>query len=338
MRTPLDLIPSSFGSLRLTLIFLISLCFQNPLWAQLSIKGDVFIADDGQMHVAVPKTLFLSGVVLADRGSGQQYGLMSFGANSTTERADHNTHVNGFVRSHNRENFVYPIGHDNILQPVHFQSDLPDTILDFSYSHVPHTNLSVENSLNKVSDEFYWAIKGKGASRIYLSWNTFSNLDKLTDNKLENLTIAAYDGSLWKNIRAQVDDISFMDEGTPTLLSGSISTVEPIDTALYKAFTLARIKDTGGIYDFRVSEAITPNGDGINDTWYVEDILDHPNSRIKVFNRLSQVVFEAVGYQNDWRGNYQNNSETLPEASYFFTIDLEDDGTVDKTGWLYITK
>lgn len=178
----------------------------------------------------------------------------------------------------------------------------------------------------------------RGASRVYFSWNIFSNLDRLTDNKLENLGIAAFDGTEWKNIPAGIDEISFTEGSAPSLLSGSISSIEMIDPASYSAFTLARLEDkSGGIYDFEVSQAITPNGDGLNDTWYIEDILDHPNSIVKVFNRLGQIVFQAIAYQNNWTGHYKNNSEILPEAPYFFTIDLENDGTVDKSGWIYIT-
>jgi len=327
--------PLSFRRVSVFVLFL----FASAVFAQqMAFSGDVYISSKGQMHVAVPKTLFLSGEVLVDRGTGTDYGVLSFGASSTTERADHNSHVNGFVRSHNRENFVYPIGHDNILQPVHFKSEATDAVLDFAYSHVPHTQTRVEDDLERISDEFYWSFRGNGVSKIYLSWNTFSNLDKLTDNQLENLAIAAYDGSVWKKIDAQVDEVHFLDGSNPTLLSGSISSINNIDPRLYSAITLARVKDRAGIYDFEVSEAITPNGDGNNDTWFVEDILDHPNSLIKVFNRLGQVVFQAKGYQNDWRGNYRDNADTLPESSYYFTIDLEGDGTVDKTGWIYITK
>ena len=321
------------------LVFLVSSMALTSSYAQMAFKGDVFLSDRAQVHVAVPKTLFLSGVIVADRGSGEQYGLMSFGENSTTERADHNSHVDGFVRSHNRESFIYPTGNDNILQPVHFKSDANDAVLDFAFNHDSHIDLTTESELEKVSDEFYWSIKGTGNSKLYLSWNTFSNLDKLTDNKLENLAIAAYDGLSWRNIPAQIDEIACDEDTTLSLLSGSISTIEAVNPALDSAITLAR-KEKGveELYDFEVSEAITPNGDGINDTWYVEDILDHPNSSIKVFNRLGQIIYRAKGYQNDWSGHFKNNSEILPKGSYFFTIDLEDDGTVDKTGWIYISQ
>ena len=156
--------PLSFRRVSVFILFL----FASAVFAQqMAFSGDVYISSKGQMHVAVPKTLFLSGEVLVDRGTGTDYGVLSFGASSTTERADHNSHVNGFVRSHNRENFVYPIGHDNILQPVHFKSEATDAVLDFAYSHVPHTQTRVEDDLERISDEFYWSIRGNGVSKIY---------------------------------------------------------------------------------------------------------------------------------------------------------------------------
>lgn len=341
MRTPLGLVLSSSRPLRLTLIFLISLCFQNPLWAQLSIKGDVFIAQGGHMHVDFPKTLFLSGVVLAERATGERYGLISFGANSTTERADHNTHVNGFVRSHNRKDFVYPIGHDNILQPVHFSSEDPKTILDFAYSHVPHTNLSAGENIEKVSDDFYWTVHGNGSVKLSLSWNALSDMDKLTDNRLERLAMAGFDGNRWQLIPAALDQTAIIG-GSSNLISGSITSKENIDIKAYKAFTLAAAKsDTGGGGSAaeapKASQGFTPNGDGVNDTWHIDYIDLYPNAKIAVFSRWQRLVFESTGnYNNNWNGSFEGNP--LPSAPYFYTIDLDADGHVDQSGWIYITR
>lgn len=181
--------PNSILKITSKLFLLLFFICTHQSNGQLGIVGDMFIAKNGHMHVETPRTLFVAGTVTADRGDNQEYGLISFGKNSIAERADHNTHVDGFVRSYNTENFSYPTGHNNILQPVHFKSD-DDVFLDFAYNHIPHQVLEVENNIDKISDEFYWNIKGDGESRIYLSWNIFSNLDKLTGNELRNLAIA----------------------------------------------------------------------------------------------------------------------------------------------------
>ena len=86
-----------------------------------------------------------------------------------------------------------------------------------------------------------------------------------------------------------------------------------------------------------VSEAFTPNGDGINDTWKIYGLEEHPNTTVRVFNRWGRLVFEAKDYQNDWAGNYKDFNSILPQSSsYYYQIDYGTDGTIDKQGWLYI--
>nr|WP_315175613.1 gliding motility-associated C-terminal domain-containing protein [uncultured Flavobacterium sp.] len=88
-----------------------------------------------------------------------------------------------------------------------------------------------------------------------------------------------------------------------------------------------------------VSQAITPNGDGINDTWMIYNSEQYPNLTVRVFNRWGSEVFFAKNYQNDWDGHYKNKDQSLPETSaYYYQIDIEGKGTIDLQGWIYITK
>ena len=48
------------------------------------------------------------------------------------------------------------------------------------------------------------------------------------------------------------------------------------------------------------------------------------------------VFFQANNYQNDWGGNFDNSSKPLPSAPYFYRIDLDNDGEIDREGWIYI--
>lgn len=81
-----------------------------------------------------------------------------------------------------------------------------------------------------------------------------------------------------------------------------------------------------------VSEAITPNGDGINDTWMIYNIEKHPSTSVRVFNRWGSEVFQSKNYKNDWDGN------GLPESAYYYKVILNGDGGKESKGWLYITK
>lgn len=89
--------------------------------------------------------------------------------------------------------------------------------------------------------------------------------------------------------------------------------------------------------EVNISEGITPNGDGINDTWMIYNIENHPNNQVWVYNRWGKEVFSTKNYQNDWDGHYQDNNTILPTASsYLYLIDLDGDGNIDYRGWIFI--
>jgi gliding motility-associated-like protein len=91
--------------------------------------------------------------------------------------------------------------------------------------------------------------------------------------------------------------------------------------------------------EINVSQAITPDGDGVNDTWFINNIENHPNNIVKVYNRWGDLIFSKKGYQNDWNGSYVNNGNNSPDASsYYYQIDLDGNGSIDYDGWIYITK
>lgn len=64
--------------------------------------------------------------------------------------------------------------------------------------------------------------------------------------------------------------------------------------------------------------------------------LNTQASKVTVYDRNGQRVFEKQNYQNDWDGVYQKNGELLPVGSYYYRIDLGD-GTPIFDGWIYLT-
>lgn len=63
---------------------------------------------------------------------------------------------------------------------------------------------------------------------------------------------------------------------------------------------------------------ITPNGDGYNDFLIFEGLDAYPANTLKVFNRWGSVVYEALGYQNDWGGTYRG--KLLPAGVYYYVL------------------
>jgi gliding motility-associated-like protein len=77
-----------------------------------------------------------------------------------------------------------------------------------------------------------------------------------------------------------------------------------------------------------ISNLFTPNGDGINDMWYIQDIVNYPENEVFVFNIYGQQVFAKQGYMNDWAGTYNGNA--LPDGTYYYVLKFSDSEIVVK--------
>lgn len=69
-----------------------------------------------------------------------------------------------------------------------------------------------------------------------------------------------------------------------------------------------------------IPNAFTPNGDGINDEWIIENIHIFPSAYIQVFNRWGQQLYEGRGSGEPWDGKY--NGQYVPTGSYIYVIQL----------------
>ncbi len=91
--------------------------------------------------------------------------------------------------------------------------------------------------------------------------------------------------------------------------------------------------------DVVVPTAFTPDNDGVNDYWIVQDLdTRYPNNRVIIFNRWGNIVFEHQSdpsnpYSlNPWDGKNQANGQPLPVASYYYIIETGEEGEDDLKG------
>jgi gliding motility-associated-like protein len=66
----------------------------------------------------------------------------------------------------------------------------------------------------------------------------------------------------------------------------------------------------------------TPNNDGINDVWVIDNIQLFPNNRVEVYNRWGEMLFASDGYNVPWDGRYEGKD--LPVGTYYYIINLND--------------
>jgi gliding motility-associated-like protein len=80
--------------------------------------------------------------------------------------------------------------------------------------------------------------------------------------------------------------------------------------------------------DFEVPNIITPNGDGLNDTFVIVGSL--VSARLEVYNRWGRKVSEYTNYQNQWGGQDQ------PDGVYYYYL-TEPGGKTTK-GWIEVVR
>jgi gliding motility-associated-like protein len=81
-----------------------------------------------------------------------------------------------------------------------------------------------------------------------------------------------------------------------------------------------------------IQRGISPNGDGLNDTF---DLSALNVRKLSIFNRYGKEVYSYGNYTNQWHGQGDGGSE-LPTGTYFYMIERATGE--QSTGWIYINR
>ena len=67
---------------------------------------------------------------------------------------------------------------------------------------------------------------------------------------------------------------------------------------------------------------ISPNGDGDNDQWILQNLIEYEDAGVEVYNRWGTLVYASRPYHNDWSGECSTcaGNAILPSATYFYKI------------------
>lgn len=295
--------------------------------AQIGIHSDVYVANNSVTGFLAPEIHFEDGVVQSTGGAATIY----FSSDLNWRNASNDSHIATYVEVQNRANLVFPIGDGQGLHPLAIHNASNSRVKTAYFDQAAFAN-QLEDGINQIAP-FHWKIEGNSPVQISLTWNALSAISQLT-NDLDALTFIGYNGSRWEAIPATVAALDLLDQGTSSLNVGTILSDNPIDLSIYTHLSLA---GKALVTDLMISEAFTPNGDGVNDVWYLRNADRYPQMEIRVYNRWGAEVFSTTnGYNNNWNGSYNDQSDPLPSSSYFYQIDLDADGEIDFQGWVFI--
>jgi len=92
------------------------------------------------------------------------------------------------------------------------------------------------------------------------------------------------------------------------------------------------------IDDYKISpnNIITPNGDGINDFWVIDNIGNYGNATIYIYDRWGNEVYVKTTYDNSWNGT-NTNGDLLPDGTYYYLI-IFDESDINYKGSVSILR
>jgi len=285
---------------------------------------------------------FLDGIVGADDAT---FGTLTFNPLATTSMTSDDSYVDGPVKKIGNTAFTFPIGDDNgsLYQYRPASISAPSAITDefvgqyfFANSNGQYPHASKDETLTVINDQEYWNIErvaGNSPVSVTLSWDADTTPQSLIATP-SDLTIAHWNGSRWVDQKTTASNI---------VVDAAAKTVTAVTPTEYGIFTLATSNNSSGIEIFNL---ITPNGDGVNDRFYISGLDSQIDVTVKIFNRWDILLYEQTSYgKNDkyfegfseGRGTISKGNR-LPTGTYYYLINYKDTNGREQTltGYLYI--
>jgi gliding motility-associated-like protein len=131
--------------------------------------------------------------------------------------------------------------------------------------------------------------------------------------------------------------VDSLKAGTYTLVTQITFTIgqTQYDTLITSQVT---INDQNGPCKVKIYSGVTPNGDGNNDVFTIDNISEFPKNHLLIYNRWGRLVYEANGYDNITKfWPTKEESGNLSSTTYFYLLDLGDGSPVIKN-WIEVLK
>jgi gliding motility-associated-like protein len=113
--------------------------------------------------------------------------------------------------------------------------------------------------------------------------------------------------------------------------------VVEVSDGIYKESIIVRIsiKNENELI-FNAINLFTPNNDGVNDYWEIENPHLFSACAFTIFNNIGETVYKSIGYNNDW--NATNKGSDLPIGTYYYFVNCTNCETCNYKGFISIIR
>ncbi len=283
-----------------TYIFsLIYLLLAETACSQFTVYGDVYISSNNQLHIAFDKTYFYGGKIITDNTSTPE-AVVSFGPQSEWEQLKKDSYVDGTVRIYHTATFTFPVGNENFFSPITLEVLKNSGFIQTKYTGTPPYLFTQLDPNFEIPIYHYWSWKtqGEAIGRIRTYWWENHRLDRLSFSPIDpsDLYLGLYTNSTWYTAMGHQSSNPFTTDLPLSVASGSTLLLEPINLATVKGVSFTIPKINRPFTEKIVSQVISPNNDGINDTWKIEGYVFSSTSRIKVYGLNGKGALKSIDY------------------------------------------
>ncbi|MDY8138781.1 gliding motility-associated C-terminal domain-containing protein [Aquimarina sp. 2201CG5-10] len=256
--------------------------------------------------------------------------------------------VDGYASTTGVLDFTFPVGDDFRLRPMRVENNAAVNTAKGAYF------FENPNSPNYFSGSFdtnnfgdllfgisifeFWDLNGDVETSVTLTWDDNSNIPTLVDD-LSDLRVVGWDENLgqWVNL----GNIST----TGDLNNGEITSLPfvPDNYVVLTFGTSSSLLDG----DLEIFTAISPNDDGLNDTFIIQGLAQFPDNEVFIYNRWGVLVYQQDKYHEvqdtsrGFRGVSEGRvtiakNEELPVGTYYYILKIR--GEKDRAGYVYINR
>ncbi|MBR9853363.1 MAG: gliding motility-associated C-terminal domain-containing protein [Algicola sp.] len=316
------------------------------LWdAEIMAGSNVFL----QIPVTVRNNVnFIDGNFLTPTNNQAVY--LNFMDQGFFTGESNDSKVTGFAAVNNRDVFSFPVGDQEQLRPLTLlsQSATPLAVCAYFFEDPSSPSSILESfdtgekvrEIGTVSDREFWIIQSDVPAQVTVSWNPRSALEAIPNADAESIIVVGWHKA--SNRWTIIGKSGFSGDITQGFVTSE--TFVPSDYAAITFGTVPLPTDTFAVNNPTLGNYfLSPNGDGINDSWIIDNLEESPNNSVRIFNRYGQKVFEQINYTNEFHGianigtMITNQGTGLPEGVYFYLVTLED-LELEYTGFLFLDR
>ena len=217
--------------------------------------------------------------------------------------------------------------------------DLKLRVFENVYVRAIFGNSDNINYLNKTWNLRFSTLDPNSKIVLSIQHNSFEEGSKFTADRTSSF-ISRYQSNIekWDYIKAIGVTPGVLTTGSPIANSHLNTRTINGGLGLNEYFSKSVVKENA-LANYRVPVGISPNNDGLNDKFVIENLKVTDKVRIEIYNRLQSLVFRDNDYKNSFEGigNQQGvvNNE-LPDGTYYYVLHFNDSKPV--TSYLIINR